>query len=103
MRRIKLKSSTVVLTKNENQAIIIGKDLIMIRVLEISGQRVELSIESSNKISMYRRKIYNKIEQIIPPDKTSSPEKEPVRRTISDISLEDAADLVAQREGDATK
>ena len=91
----------LVLTRNENQSIIIGKHLVTIKVLEISGQSVRFGIEAPPELSIHREEIYNKIqreeEQLGKPPMVK---KEPVIRTISEPSLHDIAERIAQREGD---
>ncbi len=91
----------LVLKRDVNEKIIIGKDLVTIKVLEISEQSVRLGIEAPPELSIHREEIYNSIErkekQLSKPPETK---KEPVVRTISEPSLDEIAERIAQREGD---
>ncbi len=90
----------LVLTRNTNQTIIIGKELIMIKVLEISGQSVRLGIEAPQELSIHREEIYNKIEQNQKPlSKPPETKKEPVVRMISEPSLNEVAQRISDSEG----
>jgi len=93
-------NNMLVLTRNENQSIIIGKHLVTIKVLEISGQSVRFGIEAPPELSIHREEIYNKIAGIAAPlSKPPVFNKESVVRTISEPSLNDVAERIAQREG----
>ncbi len=90
----------LVLTRNANQSIIIGKELITIKILEISGQSVRLGIEAPTELSIHREEIYNRISGKAPPlSKPPARTKEPVVRNISEPSLNDVAQRIAESEG----
>jgi len=80
----------LVLSRNVNESIILGRELITIRVLEISGQTVRLGIEAPSELSVHREEIYDKIQsQEGRLSKPPQAKKECVVRTISEPSLGD--------------
>ena len=92
----------LVLTRHPNQSIIIGKELITIKILEISGQSVRLGIEAPQEFSIHRDEIYNKIHDITPPlSKLPESTNEPVVRTIDEPSLNEVAQNISNRENPA--
>ena len=90
----------LVLTRNPSQSIIIGKELITVKILEISGQSVRIGIEAPKDFSIHREEVYDKIQGVTNPlSKPPQTEKEAVVRTISEPSLNAVAQQIAQREG----
>ena len=83
----------LVLARREGQSIIIGKEFITIKVIEVSGKSVRFGIEAPKDISIHREEIYDKIAGGIEPQPRNprALEKEPVTRTISELSLHDVA------------
>jgi len=52
----------LVLTRNMNQSIIIG-DNIVITVLGVRGNQVRFGIDAPKEISVHREEIYNRIQE----------------------------------------
>ncbi len=89
----------LVLTRNANQSIIIGKELITIKILEISGQSVRIGVDAPQEFTIHREEIYNRIAGKAPPlSKPPARTKEPVMRTIDEPSLNEVAQNIANRE-----
>ena len=51
----------LVLTRNMNQSIIIGDDIV-ITVLGVRGNQVRFGIDAPKEISVHREEIYNRIQ-----------------------------------------
>jgi len=52
----------LVLTRSPSQEIRIGHDII-VRVLEVKGDRVRIGIEAPNEVSVHRQEVYLEIER----------------------------------------
>lgn len=51
----------LILTRNRNQSIIIGDDII-ITVLGVKGNQVRFGIDAPKEVSVHREEIYNRIQ-----------------------------------------
>ncbi len=51
----------LVLTRNEEQSIIIGDKLIIIKILGINGRQVKIGIDAPKEIPVHREEIYQAI------------------------------------------
>lgn len=73
----------LVLTRRPGESIIIGKDLVKIKVLSSNGQNVRLGIEAPKELSVHREEIYHCIANDTYQQRTNKPEvKKSEPRTI---------------------
>ena len=52
----------LVLTRSPSQEIRIGHDII-VRVLDVKGDRVRIGIDAPNEVSVHRQEVYHEIEK----------------------------------------
>ena len=52
----------LVLTRQLNESITIGKDIVL-EIVDIRGDKIRLGIEAPKNISVHREEIYQKIQQ----------------------------------------
>ena len=53
----------LILTRRENEDIIIGDGLITISVLGVSGRQVKLGIDAPKEVPVHRSEIFQRIEE----------------------------------------
>jgi len=53
----------LILTRYEDQEIVIGEDEIIIKILRINNKQVSLGVKAPKGFSVHRREIYNKIKK----------------------------------------
>ncbi|MEM1062579.1 MAG: carbon storage regulator CsrA [Planctomycetota bacterium] len=62
----------LVLSRKRNESIVIGDDVV-VRVIEVRGDKVRLGIEAPREISVHRKEIFDAIQESkavdIPPSK----------------------------------
>ena len=54
----------LVLTRQEEQEIVIGKEDVIIRVLEIQAGKVRLGITAPKETSVHRREVWTAIQEV---------------------------------------
>jgi len=79
----------LVLSRSIGEEIVIGKESIIIKILEVCGSQVRVGIDAPKNLSVHRREIYERIrdpehEDNYVPKIKKEPPKEPVKRIISD-------------------
>jgi len=77
----------LVITRHPSEKIIFGNNLIIIKVLEISGKSVRLGIEAPEELSVHREEIYNRIKAGIPKPCRHSKDGTISSNTITDSSI----------------
>ena len=56
----------LVLTRTEDQKLIIGDNKVCITILEVRGNKVRIGIEAEKDITIHREEIFNKISKPSP-------------------------------------
>ena len=76
----------LVLSRKKDQSIIIGDNLIRIKIVDSNYQNVRVAIEAPKNLSVHREEIYYKIKGIAPPP---PPVIEKKTRTIDNGDFDD--------------
>jgi carbon storage regulator len=83
----------LVLSRQKDETIIIGEDLIKVTVVDIRGDKVRIGIEAPKEMSVHRKEVYDAIRREIREGQKTKPED--AASLINERSREEAARLKA--------